>query len=215
MSDQTTRKGKIARLPRLIRDQINERLDDGQPGSVILPWLNALPEVITILTAHFDSQPINDQNLSDWRRGGFQDWLRADAETQQVKQLTDYAAQLVGDGRDPHDAANVIAGGRLLAALEENLQPELIKEILAEKPADMIGLIGSLVSLQKERRQGIETRLDVQKFQRETAELFLKWYGDKKAAEIAASKEGKTVKMEQIVQLMFGEKPGGPSISSG
>ena len=203
----TTRKGKIARLSRTIREQLNERLDDGQPGSVILPWLNALPEVAAILTQHFDSQPVNDQNLSDWRLGGFQDWLAAKEERNRIRALSEYAAELTSEGRDPHDAANVIAGGRLLEALEENLKPELINEILAEKPADMIGLIKSLVALQRERRQGIATGLDVQRFQRETAELFAKWYADKRAAEILASKEGKQVKMERLVQLMFGDRP--------
>lgn len=203
------RKGKIARLPREIRETLNQRLDDGQPGSVLLPWLNAKPAVQAILKEHFDGQPINDQNLSDWRRGGFQDWLTKQEERGRLQALSRYAADLVSHGTDPHDAANVIAGGRLLAALEENLTPQLIKEILAEKPADMIGLIGSLVALQKERRQGIETKLDVAKYQRETGELFQKWWGDKRAKEIMESKAAPELKTERLVQLIFGEKPAG------
>ncbi len=40
-----TGNGNIARLPRAIRDELNRRVDDGQTGKEILPWLNGLPEV--------------------------------------------------------------------------------------------------------------------------------------------------------------------------
>ncbi len=38
------RNGKIARLPRAIRDELNRRMDDGQTGQELLPWLNGLPQ---------------------------------------------------------------------------------------------------------------------------------------------------------------------------
>jgi hypothetical protein len=208
MSESVARKGKIARLPRKVRDALNQRLDDGQPGSQVLPWLNAMPEVQAVMDQHFNGAAINDQNLSDWRLGGFRDWQKANEESATVKQLCELSSTLVSGGRDPHEAANIIAGGRLLASLEENLQPELIREILDDKPSDMIGLIGSLVALQKERRQGVETKLDLQKFHRETGELFLKFYKDKRAAEIAESKDAHPVKLDKMIQLMFGERPG-------
>jgi hypothetical protein len=73
MTDQ--RRGKIARLPRSIRDQLNVRLDDGQDADQILPWLNDLPEVREVLAKHFNGANISPQNLSGWRQGGFQEWL--------------------------------------------------------------------------------------------------------------------------------------------
>jgi hypothetical protein len=71
-----TRISKIARLPKSIRDQLGERIEDGQIGTHILQWLNAQPEVIKILQEHFDGRPINDPNLSDWKLRGHMDWLR-------------------------------------------------------------------------------------------------------------------------------------------
>ena len=71
-----TRNGKIARLHKKIRDQLNHRLQNGQPGPEILAWLNALPSVPRILRHHFAGQPILQQNLSQWRKGGYADWLR-------------------------------------------------------------------------------------------------------------------------------------------
>jgi hypothetical protein len=70
-----TRISKIARLPHSIREQLNLKLHDGLPGKTILPWLNGLPEVKTILAADFDSRPITKQNLSEWKQGGHRDWL--------------------------------------------------------------------------------------------------------------------------------------------
>ncbi len=75
------RPGKIARLPRHIREELNQRLDNSAPSKTILEWVNALPEVQTILKAEFEDKPITRQNLSDWERSpGFRTWrLRRDA----------------------------------------------------------------------------------------------------------------------------------------
>jgi hypothetical protein len=64
-----TRNGKIARLPEAIRERVNTMLNDGvryrdiinalgQPGASPLPY------------------PISEMNLSNWRKGGHQEWLR-------------------------------------------------------------------------------------------------------------------------------------------
>jgi hypothetical protein len=75
-----TRTGKIARLPIAIRDQLNRRLLDNEPGPSLLEWLNSLPEVLAILVADFASQPVSPANLSQWKNGGYSDWLtRRDA----------------------------------------------------------------------------------------------------------------------------------------
>lgn len=50
-----------------------------------------------------------------------------------------------------------------------------------------------------------ELKLAEQKFQRDTAELFLKWHADRQAAEIASSGASHSDKIERLGQLMFGE----------
>jgi hypothetical protein len=69
-----TRTGKIARLPRHIRDQLNRHLDDGEPGNRLVEWLNSLDEVKDMLYEDFGGRPVSEQNLSDWKQGGFLDW---------------------------------------------------------------------------------------------------------------------------------------------
>lgn len=69
-----SRRSKIARLPRNTRDELNQRLDDGEAGVALIDWLNSLPEVKQVLDAHFSGHPITDGNLSDWKKGGFREW---------------------------------------------------------------------------------------------------------------------------------------------
>src|SRR5262245_59311076 len=60
-----TRNGKIARLPHLIREQINQRLRDGQQARPVLDWLNSSAEVQAILAAQFGGRPVTPCNLSE------------------------------------------------------------------------------------------------------------------------------------------------------
>ena len=71
-----SRNGKIARLPQPLREELNRRLDQGAQGRPLLQWLNSLPEVRAVLAADFEGRPINKQSLSQWRRGGYAEWLR-------------------------------------------------------------------------------------------------------------------------------------------
>ncbi len=66
--------GKLSRLPREIRDQLNQRLDDAQDPDAILQWLNSLPEVQAVVNAHFDGKPIDGGNLSEYRKRAFRKW---------------------------------------------------------------------------------------------------------------------------------------------
>jgi len=78
--------GKISRLPREIREQVNEKLDGGEPGKRLVAWLNDLPEVRALLAAEFGGAVINEQNLTNWKQGGFREWRRereVEAFTQQ------------------------------------------------------------------------------------------------------------------------------------
>ena len=89
------RNGKIARLPRRIREQLNRRLDDGEQGAPLVEWLNRLPEVNLVLQRDFNSRPINEQNLSEWRQGGFLEWQKHQESCDWVRTLASDAEQLV------------------------------------------------------------------------------------------------------------------------
>src|SRR5260370_39668133 len=71
-----TRTGKIARLPLGIREELNRRLQDGKVGKGLVVWLNSLPQARAVLAKQFGGRPINKENLSGWRLGGYVDWER-------------------------------------------------------------------------------------------------------------------------------------------
>ena len=73
-SMRTARNGKIARLPLALREEVNRRLEEHQSGPKILAWLNAEPVVKDMVDREFGGKPISRQNLSQWRRDGFQEW---------------------------------------------------------------------------------------------------------------------------------------------
>jgi hypothetical protein len=86
--------GKIARLPKLIRDELNHRLENGAAAPGLLPWLNALPEVQRVLAEKFHGRPLTKHNLSDWRRGGYAEWSNALAGRAQWHELLEQGCAL-------------------------------------------------------------------------------------------------------------------------
>jgi len=93
-----TRTGKIARLPRELREQLNCRMADGEPGVRLVKWLNTLPETRRVLAEDFDGREITEQNLSEWKQRGYQDWM-ARQETLAC------ARELAAEANDLTDAA--------------------------------------------------------------------------------------------------------------
>jgi hypothetical protein len=89
-----TRTGKIAQLPKPIRDDLNHRLQNGKQGPELLKWLNSLPETQELITTKFDHQPINRQNLTEWRQGGYEDWLRHQEREQRIQRLAEEGTDL-------------------------------------------------------------------------------------------------------------------------
>jgi hypothetical protein len=69
-----TRNGKIARLPAAIREELNQRLLEGEPGQHLVLWLNGLPRVQALLKDKFQGIPIPEANHSHWKNGGFPAW---------------------------------------------------------------------------------------------------------------------------------------------
>ena len=111
-----TSTGKIARLPKHIRDQLNQRLEDGQTAEDILPWLNRLPECKKMLAEKFGSRPITPQNLSQWKNGGYQTWLRVQQACEQARLLSEQDdAFIAKDGLTIADRLGVLVAAQLLA----------------------------------------------------------------------------------------------------
>ncbi len=88
-----TRNGKIARLPRALRLELNCRLQNGEQGKKLVAWLNVLPEVQAIVAAEFGGKIIREQNLSEWKRGGYRDWVAQQEALEIARRLGEDAAE--------------------------------------------------------------------------------------------------------------------------
>ena len=89
-----THNGKIGRLSKAVQEQLNRRLDNGGQGRQLLEWLNSLPEVQAVLAAEFDGKPIREQNLSEWRNGGYTEWLRQQEALDMAREMAAETGEL-------------------------------------------------------------------------------------------------------------------------
>jgi len=89
-----TRLSKIARLPAKTREELNRRLHDGELSRTILPWVNSLPKTQKVMAELFNGKPITHQNLSEWRRAGYQDWLFHQQRIDWFHRLTEEEADI-------------------------------------------------------------------------------------------------------------------------
>ena len=99
-----SRRGKIARLPRTIREELNRRLRDGESGTKLLAWLNALPEVQCI--------------VSEWRKGGYREWLQTQEAAELVRHPFAEADDLRSAVDDPSDKLGTWLAARYAVATQ-------------------------------------------------------------------------------------------------
>jgi hypothetical protein len=96
-----TRNGKIARLPRAVREELNHRLRDGEEGKKLVTWLNGLPEVKAVVAAEFSGKPIREQNLSEWKKRGYRDWVAHQEALELAEKLAEDAIDWDAKDRAP------------------------------------------------------------------------------------------------------------------
>lgn len=216
------RQGKIARLPHRLRDQVNRRLLDGETSRTILQWLNAEDDAVAVWESLFEGAPANPQNLSEWRNGGYKEWLQRRQRSENLKTLSSYAVDLAKAGGNISDGAAAIAAGQLLEALETSATDE---------DADLSKLVTAVTSLQKndiakakflenknitraklklERRKQASREESLQlskdKFETQTIEAFMKWAKSTEAQNILNNGESKHIQMGLLRKMIFGDR---------
>jgi hypothetical protein len=147
-----TRKGKIARLPRHVRDALNGRLDDGEQSSHLVDWLNAQPEVQAVLALDFDGRPITESNLSDWKQGGYVDWQQLQQSREWVRIVTDEADQVAEESglmplSDRVSSMAALALGKLIRGLAAGAETD------SAKRDDLMRVLKELARLRHDDRE--------------------------------------------------------------
>jgi len=178
------RNGKIARLPRDIREELNRRLQDGASGGPLLAWLNALPAVSAVLARDFGGCLISKQNLCEWRAGGFAEWLARQETLAHARELAADAAELAAatDGRLTDHLATVLAGryASALAAWNGEVTEEFRRKLRALR-----GLCQDIVELRRGDHSGARLKMERERLERgqekteeEVVEHFKRWAGN-------------------------------------
>ena len=158
----STPTGKIARLPRALRDQLNERLDHGQSGPDLLAWLNDHPDAQPVIAE--SGSPINAQNLTNWRQGGYQLWLRVQERLLLARDLMEQA-----DDMEPHHSGPESLTNHLTVLLVSEFAAALVQLLpTLTDPAQRCDYIAKYLNiLARLRQQDYQAgRLDIQRQRR-------------------------------------------------
>jgi hypothetical protein len=139
-----SRNGKIARLPGPIREQINLRLQNGENGRDIIAWLNSNDEVKAVLANEFGGHEINDENLSQWKHGGYHDWEMLQAALAETERIVSEGMELdkIGDKALADKLAAWLLGRYAVATrkLIENENDPSAWKLLREVCHDLVAL---------------------------------------------------------------------------
>jgi hypothetical protein len=139
-----TRNGKIARLPQAVREELNQRLQNGESGTSLCAWLHSLPEVQAVLRREFGGRPINAQNLTEWRYGGYAEWLAADEARALARDLGhEMLAEPEESRKVPTEMLALSLAGQYLIAtrlLREERDPKEEWRLLREMTSDVAKL---------------------------------------------------------------------------
>ena len=210
------RNGKIARLPRDLRDQLNQRLADGEQGVTLLPWLNGLPDVKELLALHFEGSPISKQNLSEWRSGGFAEWEARQDIFAQTNDLSADAADLSKStqGVLADDLATLLAAR--YAALLHTWKGEVNKK-LTGKLRVLHGLTSDVAKLRRGDHQNRRWKLqqdlleeEQESTKEELFDRFWGWAGNPKVREVIARQYARETNDPDVMRKLFGLPPTTP-----
>jgi len=170
---QITRKGKIARLPYELREQVNHHIRDGAPAA----RLNAI-------LVHNGHDAVSDQNWTNWRQGGYQDWLREQAYLDEIRE--EYEAvrrQLEAGGFSVLDKAILDV---VLDFKSSGLTPDKIASAIAALKTAVNGSERVKIADQRTKLAEQALAFERDKFRFKLAENILRFAKDAKVQEIVA-----------------------------
>jgi hypothetical protein len=131
-----TRRGKVARLPKAVRDQINVMLLDGVPFAEILQKLGERAKDVT------------EHNITSWVAGGYKDWLREQQRLEETRVKQEVAMDLAcsDGGSKIHEGILQLAATRL-SEMVRNLDYTDFEGLLRDDPSKLIQFLNALARI--------------------------------------------------------------------
>jgi hypothetical protein len=210
------RNGKIARLPREIRDELNRRMHNGEQGGPLLSWLNGLPQVRQTLVEGFGGVAISKQNLCEWRAGGFAEWQARQETLEQARELAADAQEITAatDGKLTDHLATVLAV-RYASALH-GWNGEVTDEF-SRKLRALRGLCQDIVELRRGDHSGARLQMERERLERERekteAEVvahFQRWLKNPEVRDLVCQDYVSPEERERRLHEIFGLAPKPP-----
>ena len=165
-----TRKSKIARLPNVIRQELNERLRDGGRLDDLSEWLNSLPKVKAIMEAQFEGKAVSEQNISDWKKAGYADWLRDEEAKSWLAELKG-GAEVLEKAVDGVEISKLFSA-RLAVEMTRLAQALLDKEAEPEKRWERACAVHKEISrMRRDDMWNVRTQVWQERWQQELKEL--------------------------------------------
>ncbi len=126
------RNGKVAKLSKELRDLINQMLSQGATSAIIIEKLAGR------------GVSLNHQNVSNWRRGGYQDWVAEQEWLAQINAERETAADLLASGDETsfHQAVLQLALTQIFQTLR--------REQLRSDPSNYTRLLNALSRIARE-----------------------------------------------------------------
>jgi hypothetical protein len=133
------RTGDVARLPKTLRDSINQLLQDGVPYAQIAKQLTE------------QGRPISEQSVSRWSRGGHRDWLRDQERLDKMDRIRTFAVKSVRahGGSTVHEAGLSLAASQVYELLT-HFDTDNLREKMNSDPAAFTRLVNTLARLADE-----------------------------------------------------------------
>ena len=161
-----SRLGKIARLPLAIREELNTRLLEGDPAHLLIEWLNTDPAVVDVLNTDFGGELISEQNIGQWRRGGYMEWALVRECAATARGLSESSEDIASTGISAEHLLTVLTAhhAKILTELQSAAVDELDE---LERRIDLLRKLTN-AALALRRREFHAARLEIA---RERAEI--------------------------------------------
>jgi hypothetical protein len=210
-----THNGKIGRLPKAVQEQLNRRLENGEKGRGLAAWLNSLPEVQAVLAAVFEGKPIREQNLSEWRKGGYKKWLWRQEALEMARDMASEISELQPGGAQP--LADQMAGWvtvryllavRKLVEKSEDGEPDL--KVLREFCHNIVALRRGDHSAARLKMEQERLEREREKTEEEVVAHFQRWLKKPAVRDLVCQDYVSPEERERRLREIFGLPPKPP-----